>query len=267
MSQPICSPKEVSIDLFHGPTQENLNEINAFTNSLKSNERIKISFGPGVTVVFTRYKESFPEQGLRRIGNFITSFKAIRAFNNHQINNTAINYEIYLLDRKTAPYKNKIAELSNIHSHVSEKFHAGDQLSISAKKFQSLTKSLAQKLSVPVFDNLQDSKTKENLITLRSEIDEVSINSRQVNFMKGIGESPQKIVEEFEAFFTFVDDQVNENAGLYPDRKAVDFAQRWMDFQSLDKNGLIDQFGGEKNFDAISCAVAELLSVVNPASG
>jgi hypothetical protein len=267
MSRPISSQKNVSLDLQEGPTQKNLDEINAFTNSLKSNERIKISSGPGVTLVFTRYKESFPEQGLRRIGNFIYTFKAIRAFNNDQIHNAAINSEIYPLFRKANGAQHVMPELLKIHSHVSKKFHASDQPSISAKNFQSLTKTLAQKLSVPVFKNLQDSDKKDYLSTLPSKFGDVSIDSPQVNFMKGKGESDQKIVDEFKAFFTFVDDQINQSAGVYPDWKAVDFANRWKDFQSLKKNELIDQFGGEKNFDAISSAAVELLSFVKSASG
>ena len=262
MSRPISSQKNVSLDLQEGPTQKNLDEINAFTNSLKSNERIKISSGPGVTLVFTRYKESFPEQGLRRIGNFINSFKAIRAFNNDQIHNAAINSEIYLLFRKANGAQHVMPELLKIHSHVSKKFHAGDQPSISAKNFQSQINPLTKKLSVPVFETLQTPSTKEALKNLALEYESIPAISVEVAFLSGSGEKLSDVAEEMRSFFGFVKDQANGKSATYPDSKAVDFAKRWKDCESEDNKPIMQLRFGVKNCEAISQAADTLLEFI-----
>jgi hypothetical protein len=75
-------PTSVSIDTKRPLTQENLNEIEAFKASVKPNERIRIDGTYSSKIVFTRYKESGVDQGLRQIGNLISKFRNAAEMNN-----------------------------------------------------------------------------------------------------------------------------------------------------------------------------------------
>jgi hypothetical protein len=88
-------PTSVSIDTTRPLTQKNLNEIEAFKASVKPNERIRIDGTYGSKIIFTRYKESGVDQGLRQIGNLIAKFK-----NAAHMNSAFVHIQLSNLEKK-----------------------------------------------------------------------------------------------------------------------------------------------------------------------
>lgn len=246
-------PYSVSIGLNQPLDQNKLNEIESFKTSLKPNERVRVGFGEGNEVIFSRYTESNREKGLRQIGNLITKFQ----------NSTAINRNLILLNAKANHVKNWAPDLSNIHTHVSKKFHASEKISLSSSNFQSLISPLANKMAVPAFQKLQEPSIKEALKNLSFKTPTRPTNSPEVTYMAGPGENLTKVSDEFRSFFNFANDQANGNGNIYRDKKAVDFANRWVSYQTNDAENMKLLFG-EKKFHAISHAAIELLAFMTP---
>lgn len=247
-------PYSVSIGLNKPLDQNKLDEIKSFKTSLKPNERVLIGFGDtGNEIIFSRYTESNREKGLRQIGNLITKFQ----------NSMAINRNLILLNAKANHVKEWAPDLSNIHKHVSKKFHSSEKISLSSSNFQSLISPLANKLAVPAFEKLQDPSIKEALKNLSFKTPTRPTNSPEVTYMAGIGENLKKVSDEFRSFFKFANDQANGNGNVYNDQKAVDFANRWLSYQTNDAEQIKFLFG-EKKFNAISHAAIELLAFMTP---
>jgi hypothetical protein len=247
-------PNSVSIGLNQRLDQNKLNEINSFKTSLKPNERVRIGFGDtGNEVVFSRHTESNREKSLRQIGNLITKFK----------NSTAINRNLILLNAKADHVKDWAPDLSSIHSHVSKKFHASEKISLSSSNFQSLINPLANELAVPNFEKLQKPEIKNELKNLRFQNNTNPTKSPEVTYMAGPGEKFTKVSDEFRSFFNFAKDQADGKGNTYRDKKAVDFASRWVSFQKNDADSMKLLFG-EQKFNAISHAAAELLAFMTP---
>lgn len=97
-------PLSVTFELNQSLTQSKLNDIDSFKNSLKSNERIRIGFGEGNAIVFSRYQESNVERGLRQIGNLLSKFK----------NSTAVNRNLILFNAKADHVNGQAPELLHI---------------------------------------------------------------------------------------------------------------------------------------------------------
>jgi len=246
-------PHSVRIGLNQPLDQHKLDEINSFKTSLKPNERVRIGFGEGNEVIFSRYTESNREKGLRQIGNLITKFQ----------NSTAINRNLILLNAKANHVKNWAPGLSNIHTHVSKKFHASEKISLSSSNFQLLISPLANKLALPAFENLQKPEIKKALENLNFKNKTNPSNSPEVTHMAGPGENLKKVSDEFRSFVNFANDQANGMGNTYQDTKAVDFAERWVSYQTNDAENMKFLFG-EHKFNAISHAAAELLAFMTP---
>lgn len=245
----------VTLPLNGALNQAKLNEIESFRTGLKSNERVLIGFGEGNKIIFSRHTESSKEKSLRQIGNFLNRFK----------NNAGINRSLNSLSAKADHIKNWAPEISHIHAHVSEKFHASHKISLSAHNFQALANSLSQKLAVPVFDNLNKDGIKESLKDLSFQNKTAPHSSPEVTYLARPGENLKQVSEEFSAFFKFAADQADGRAGLYPDQKAVAFAERLQKMPNDTHENLAHLFGKTK-FEAISTAADELLKFVKPKS-
>ncbi len=250
-------PTSVSIDTKRPLTQENLNEIEAFKASVKPNERIRIDGTYSSKIVFTRYKESGVDQGLRQIGNLISKFK-----NAAEMNNALIDIQLSKLKTKAGKDKTWTPEIEKIHAHISKKFHASEKISLSSSNFQSLIDPLTKKLLIPVFETLQTPTTKESLKNLALQYERISTLSVEVAFLSRSGEKLSDVSEEMRSFFGFVKDQAKGKSATYPDSKAVDFAKRWKACESGDNKSLMPIRFGVENCKAISQAADTLLKFI-----
>jgi hypothetical protein len=247
----------VSIDTIRPLTQENLNEIEAFKTSVKPNERIRIDGTYGPKIIFTRYKESGVDQGLRQIGNLISKFK-----NAAEMNNAFIHTQLLNLKKKAGKNKAWAPEINKIHAHISKKFHASEKISLTSSNFQSLIDPLTKKLLIPVFETLQTPATKEALKVLALKYERIPTRSEEVTFLSRSGEKLSDVAEEMRSFIGFVKDQAKGKSATYPDRKAVDFAERWMTFESGNQKSFMPHLFGDENFKSISHAAAALLKFI-----
>jgi hypothetical protein len=247
----------VSIDTARPLTQENLNEIETFKSSVKPNERIRIDGTYGSKIIFTRYKESGVEQGLRQIGNLISKFKNIA-----EMNNALIHIQLLKLKTKAGKDKTWAPEIEKIHAHISKKFHASEKISLTSSNFQSLIDPLTKKLLIPLFETLQTSPTKEVLNNLALKYERIPTLSVEVAFLSGSGEKLSDVAEEMRSFFGFVKDQAEGKSATYPDRKAVDFAKRWKACESGTNKSFTPLRFGVENCKAISQATDTLLNFI-----
>jgi len=251
-------PTSVSLDTTRPLTQETLNEIEAFKASVKPNERIRIDGTYGSKIVFTRYKESGVDQGLRQIGNLIAKFK-----NAADMNSAFVHIQLSNLEKKAGKNNTWTSEIKKIHVHISKKFHASEKISLSSSNFQSLIDPLTKKLLIPVFETPQTSSTKEVLKNLALKYESIPAISVEVAFLSGSREKLSDVAEEMRSFFGFVKDQAKGKSTTYPDRKAVDFAKRWKACESGDNDSLMQiRFGGVENCKAISQAVDTLVKFI-----
>ena len=246
-------PQSLSIDLAQSLTQDKINDIKAFSTGLESNERIHIEFADGDNIVFSRQTESDKDKTLRQVGNLLGKIK----------NNAAIKRDLSSLMEKTKNGADWGPSISHIHAHVSKKFHVGQKITLSTRNFQSLINPITNKLVVPVFEKLKEPSIKLELNALNFKNKTDPSESPEVQYMSGPGEDPRKVADEFRSFFNFAKHQADGQDGNYRDSKALDFAKRWDNFKTGDEKGLKGQFG-EKKFDAISQAAAELLAFASP---
>ena len=247
----------VSIDLRQPLTQKNINEIEAFKSGLKPNERVSIEGRFSHKIIFIKHKESTTDQVLRQIGNLIAKFKDASKMNNVFIHNKLIN-----LNSKAGKVEKWAPEIKNIHAHVSKKFHASEKISLSSRNFQSLIDPLTKKLANPVFEELKNTEIKNVLKNLDFKFQRNPALSPEVAFMARDSEKLTDVAEEMQSFFNFAKDQANGKPAAYPNRKAVDFAERWMAFESGNKKSFMLHLFGDEKFKAISHAAAALLKFI-----
>ena len=252
-------PASVDIDLNQPLSQKTLNEIEAFTAGLKSNERVKIEGQFGTKIIFIKYKESGIDQALRQIGNLIAKLKNVEAMNSVLIHNKLLR-----LNTKAEQVKTWAPEIKKIHAHISKKFHASEKISLSSSNFQSLIDPLTKKLSIPVFETLQDPPITQALKNLDFQFKKNPALSPEVAFLAETGEKLSDVADEVQAFFKFAKDQANKKAATDPNRKAVDFAKRWLALESRGQAHFMTHLFGDANFKAISMAASCLVAFVTP---
>jgi hypothetical protein len=240
MNRTVYSPQTLTIDRNQTITQDTLNEVKAFQESLGANARVLFTRS-GNTETYTEHRESLLEKFFRKLDKFEKNVQAAWS----RVNDL-------FTDKNQGNSPEATKDIKGTPTHKSLPSESG---SMSLKKFNSQITRLTN--TIPVFVGLQSDHTKTRLLALETEIKQVKSLDRALCFFATGPRSLEKIKIEFSDFLAFAKAQATGNTFEDQNRDAVNFAKHWMPVSISSRDELIDLFG-KSAYTTITNAAVQL---------